>query len=206
MLIQQETRSIPVHVIDLGNRRQLPSPTEVNQMVSSIKEDGLLAPIGVQRTGENSYHLVHGATRLLAVKELGWLEVPAIIFDGTAEDSASAEIVENLTRRHLDKDQRDELTRAYVALRAEQKQNDPAKEFNDSSSPISCDAPNTHPKTNTEGRKRGRPPTPRGQSKKEVAAATGQSLRNVQRVTSAKPKSGSAPSKTSADRDTIRLE
>jgi len=183
MLNQQETRPISVELIDLGQRRQTPSDIEIDHMAKSIEQDGLLVPIGVQRTGENAYRLVHGATRLSAVKKIGWQEIPATILDGTEVDTASAEIVENLTRRHLDKDQRDELTRAYVELRSAQELGSGSKELHDSVSHNSSSAPTSHPKTKVEGAKRGRPPTPGGQAKKDAARLTGRSLRSTQRAT-----------------------
>jgi hypothetical protein len=183
MLSPQDTRAIPVDLIDLGQRRQTPSDAEIDHMVKSIEQDGLLVPIGVQRTGENSYRLVHGATRLSAVKKIGWQEISATILDGTEVDGASAEIVENLTRRHLDKDQRDELTRAYVELRSAQEPSGSSKELHDNVSHNSSHTPTSHPKTKVEGAKPGRPPTARGQAKKEVANLTGQSVRTAQRAT-----------------------
>jgi ParB/Sulfiredoxin domain len=204
MLSHRDIRKIRVDAIDFGRRRQTPSETEIDQMVKSIEQEGLLAPIAVQRTGENSYRLLCGATRLSAARRLGWLEVPATVLEGTEVDAASAEIVENLTRRHLDTDQRDELTRAYVALRSTQQQNGlngSWKELNDNVSHNSFQKPNTHPKVRVEGSKRGRPPTPASQSKKEAASLTGQSLRSVQRATSTKPKGA-----TSVDRDSRRLD
>jgi hypothetical protein len=195
MLSQRETRSIPVDVIDFRHRRQMPSDTEINEMVNSIEREGLLLPVGVHSTGENSYRLVHGATRLAAVKKLGWQEIPATILEGTAADTASAEIVENLARRHLDKDQRDELTRAYVELHGS------PKELNDNLSRNSSPALNTHPNVKVEGAKRGRPSTPGGQSKKKAAILLGRSLRTIQRATSTKPKGAAC-----ADRDARRLK
>ena len=69
----------------------------------------------------------------------------------------------------------------------------------------SSQKPKTHAKAKVEGAKRGRPMTAEGQQKKEIAAKTGQSLRNVQRITSeelkrtselAKPRRAVAPGDT----------
>lgn len=205
MLKQREMLSIRVDVIDCGHRCQMPSDIEIDQMAKSIEQDGLLMPIGVQQTDENSYRLVHGATRLSAMKKLGRQEVMATILEGTDVDTASAEIVENLTRRHLDKDHREKLAKAYLELRTAQRQDGSAKELNDDLSHNSSQKPKTHAKAKVEGAKRGRPMTAEGQAKKEIAAKTGQSLRNVQRITSeelkrtselAKPRRAVAPGDT----------
>ena len=191
MLRQRETVSIRLDLIELGHRRQTPSDSEIEHTAKSIEQDGLLVPIGVTCIGDNRYRLVHGATRLSAVKKLGWLEIPATILEGTPGETASAEIVENLTRRHLNKHQCDELTRAYVELRSKERQdgsNGSAEELNDTMSRNSSRTASGHPHRKVAGAKRGRPPTASGQSKKEAAELVGTSVRNVQRATSKKPK------------------
>ena len=107
----------------------------------------------------------------------------------------SAEIIENLERRHLNKDELAELTKALVALRTKENQSELQKKLNDNLSQNPSQEPKTHAKTKVEGAKRGRPVTAEGQAKKEIAAKTGQSVRNVQRSTSAKVKQASEPAK-----------
>jgi ParB/RepB/Spo0J family partition protein len=186
MIRQIETKLISVNLIDVGGRHQKPSDTEIDRMLRSIQQDGLLTPIGVRATEEACFSLVYGATRLAAVQKLGWSDVPAVVFEGAPEEFASAELVENLERRHLDKGQRDELTKKLVELRIKAMQSDPQKELDDSLSFNSFQEPKTHPKTKVEGAKRGRPVTAEARAKKEVAAQTGQSVRSVQRATSTK--------------------
>jgi hypothetical protein len=203
MIRQIDTRSIPVSAIEMGLRDRLPSEAEVDQMVSSIEQDGLLTAIGVQTTADG-YRLLYGATRLLAVQKLDRSEVSAVLYEGTEEELASAEIVENLERRHLDKDERAQLTKMLVERRARAVPSEPREELCDKLSCNSSQEPKAHPKTKVEGTTRGRPVTAEGKAKKEVAAKTGQSVRNVQRVTSKKPKA-STQKKNPADRDTARL-
>jgi hypothetical protein len=132
-------------------------------------------------------------------------DIPAVVFEGTREEFESAELVENLERRHLDKDQRDEWTKKLVELRAKAMQGDPQKELDDSLSFNSSQEQKSHPKTKVEGAKRGRPVTAEATAKKAIAAQTGQSVRNVQRATSTKPKGEPTPRKNQADPNNVRL-
>jgi ParB/RepB/Spo0J family partition protein len=188
------TKMVPVNATEMGHRERQPSEAEVERMAKSILEDGLLAPIGVRTSGD-TFSIVYGATRLLAVQKLGWPAVAATVYEGTAEDFASAEIIENLERRHLDKDELAQLTRTLVELRTKAIKNEPGKELDDSSSHNSSQERKAHPKTKVEGAKHGRPATAEGQARKEVAAKTGQSVRTVQRATSKKPKQTPEPDK-----------
>ena len=194
MIHALETKLIPVSAIEMGLRDRLPTEAEVDQMVSSIEQDGLLTAIGVQTTAD-SYRLLYGATRLLAVQKLDWSELSAVLYEGTEEELASAEIIENLERRHLDKDERAQLTRMLVERRAKAVQSEPREELCDKLSCNSSQEPKAHPKTKVEGARRGRPVTAEGNAKKEVAAKTGQSVRNVQRATSTKPKQTLEPAR-----------
>ena len=203
MIHALETKLIPVNNIEVGHRRRHPSEAEVARMVNSIQQDGLLTAIGVRASGD-AFRLLYGATRLSAVQKLGRSDVLAVTYEGTTQEFASAEIVENLERRHLDKDDLEQLTKEYVDLRTKNIQSESRKELDDNLSHNSSQGPTTHAKTRVEGAKRGRPVTAEGKAKKEVAAKTGQSLRKVQRVTSEKPKT-STPKKNPADRDTARL-
>ncbi len=205
MARQIAIKSIPVADIEIGTRRRQPSEEEIELRAKSINEYGLLEPIGV-RTNGDKFCLVYGATRLMAVKKLGWGEINAAIFEGAMEEFASMEITENLERRHLNKCQRDELTIALVELRISEAQNDPRNKLNDKVSSNSSQQPASHPKNKVEGSKRGRPITPEGKAKREAAEKTGQSLRTVQRATSEKPAGGRGPkNKTSANRDIADL-
>ena len=203
MIHQIETRLISVSAIEMGHRRRQPSEAEVDQMANSIQQGGLLTAIGVRNTGD-TLSLLYGATRLSAVQKLGWSEVQAVIYEGTTQELASAEIVENLERRHLHKDDLEQLTKEYVELRTKKFQSEPLEGLDDNLSHNSSQGPTTHAKTKVEGAKRGRPVTAKGKAKKEVAAKTGQSLRKVQRITSEKPKTPT-PKKNPAGRDTARL-
>jgi ParB-like chromosome segregation protein Spo0J len=205
MIRQTETKSICVDLIDVGHRYRQPSETEIEEMLKSIERDGLLTPIGLQRDGD-TYRLVYGATRLAAVKKLGWPEVRAVLLEGSPGEFAIAEIIENLERRHLDRAERDELTKKLYELRTAEEQACAGEELRDTLSRNSSDAPKAHARAKVEGAKRGRPVTAEGRARKEIAAQTGQSIRSVQRATSAKPKGKPTPNKKAIDHDNARME
>lgn len=74
---------------------------EIDELKTSIQNEGLLQPIIVAKGGEG-YTLIAGERRLRAVKELGWRRIPAIVL----EDISDAELlrkslVENIQRRDL---------------------------------------------------------------------------------------------------------
>jgi len=203
MIKQLATKWIPVSAINVGPRLNQPSDSEIDDRTDSIQRLGLINPISVRSSGDG-YNLVCGATRLAAVKRLGWDEILAVICDGTPEELKSAEIIENLERRQYDSDQRRELEKEYVKLCAQQIRVDEQKKLEDNPTDNSSQTPSkTHPKTKVEGTKRGRPTTPEGQAKKEIARKTGQSERSVRRHTSDKPKS--ARESAGAKRDKIGL-
>jgi ParB/RepB/Spo0J family partition protein len=130
MIRQIETKPIPVNLIDVGHRYRQPSEADVDQLAKSIKQDGLLAPISVRADG-GRFRLVTGAIRLAAVRKLGALEIVAVVVEGTEEDFEIAELVENLERLHLNRDQREEWTKKLVELRAKAEHSDPGKHLND---------------------------------------------------------------------------
>ncbi len=56
-----------------------------DELVESIRKNGILQPITVSKIGEN-FLLVDGLHRILAAKEVGLLTVPAMISDDTESD------------------------------------------------------------------------------------------------------------------------
>lgn len=70
----------------IENIRQRPSQDSVNELMQSIKQDGLMQPIGVQLK-DSEYILIWGFRRLEACKKLGWKTIPTnIIKEDMSED------------------------------------------------------------------------------------------------------------------------
>jgi len=80
--------------------RKIFQEDELRSLAQSIEENGLLQPVTVRR--ENGvYYLVAGERRLRACKLAGLKDIPAIISDCEAEDSAVLALLENVQRRDL---------------------------------------------------------------------------------------------------------
>lgn len=74
---------------------------ELNNLVSSIREHGILQPIVVIKTENNSFQLVAGERRLRAAKILGLKEVPAIVREAKDLEKLELSLIENIQRQDL---------------------------------------------------------------------------------------------------------
>lgn len=109
MAIREEAKEfqrIPVELIEIGPEQARTSKKSleegIDDLAESIKRFGLLHPITV--FPENGkYILIAGQRRLLAVRQLGWEEIPARVLS-TRPDAIEAKAIsfsENLIRRDL---------------------------------------------------------------------------------------------------------
>lgn len=70
------------------------------ELMSSIKQHGLLQPIGVSATPSGKYILVYGHRRLTACQKLGWNIIPAIIgSELELKEHLLTNVTENLQRQ-----------------------------------------------------------------------------------------------------------
>lgn len=73
----------------------------ISELMNSIKQSGLLQPIGVVKKGK-TYEVVYGNRRLTAVKKLGWTKIDALVhvnenqFDGDIQN-----LTENIQRKQV---------------------------------------------------------------------------------------------------------
>jgi len=75
---------------------------KLEDLKRSIKRRALLAPIVVKANGDGSYTLIAGERRLIATKELGLKEIPAIVRTLADKDSVLIEMgIENIQREEL---------------------------------------------------------------------------------------------------------
>src|SRR5688572_8302289 len=100
-----ETRRIPLGAI-VPNRaqpRRIFSEAELNELASSIRENGLLQPLVVRPIAEapGRYELVVGERRFRAVSSLGWEDVPVVVREANDETVLVLALVENLQREAL---------------------------------------------------------------------------------------------------------
>lgn len=66
------------------------------ELADSIRRDGLIRPITVQRTGGDRYRVVSGNRRLLACRMAGFTHIDAVILSGSAEDAGQRQRIEAL--------------------------------------------------------------------------------------------------------------
>ena len=81
--------------------RQEFDPLALEELKSSIKENGIIQPITVRKVDKH-YELIAGERRLRAVVELGFKKVPAYIIKvDTKEEMLELAIIENVQRERL---------------------------------------------------------------------------------------------------------
>jgi len=112
-----ETNRLPLAAIvpnPLQPRRVF-ADAELDELVGSIRENGLLQPLVVRPApgAAGRFELVVGERRFRAVTRLGWEDVPVIIRDATDETLLVLAMVENLQRESLNPLEEAE---GYVAL------------------------------------------------------------------------------------------
>ncbi|HBK33984.1 TPA: hypothetical protein DEP34_02035 [Candidatus Uhrbacteria bacterium] len=100
--IRQEVLQVEVAKIHPNPRqpRQRFSPGELEDLIASIKEHGILQPLIVTRDGEG-YELVAGERRLRASRTLGLTHVPAIVREATEQQKLELALIENIQRQDL---------------------------------------------------------------------------------------------------------
>src|SRR6267378_5277947 len=83
--------------------RRTVDPAALEELVSSIKQAGLLQPIVVRRAngGGTGYELIAGERRLRACQQLGWERIPAVQRDADDRTLLTLALIENLQRDDL---------------------------------------------------------------------------------------------------------
>jgi ParB/RepB/Spo0J family partition protein len=98
-----EVLDIPLNKIKLGkNSRSTVSDDEIAGMMASIKENGLLQPIGVVKSKTTGYEIVYGNRRFLAVSKLGYSKISCVIKNNKDEKENDIQnLTENIQRRNI---------------------------------------------------------------------------------------------------------
>src|SRR5205814_1849597 len=83
--------------------RRTVDPAALEELVSSIKQAGLLQPIVVRKAqgGNGAYELIAGERRLRACQQLGWERIPAVQRDADDRTLLTLALIENLQRDDL---------------------------------------------------------------------------------------------------------
>lgn len=76
-------------------------PQKMQQLVASVRQHGILAPLLVRPLDNHKYELVSGERRYRAAKVVEILEVPVIIRQLSNEEAMQIALIENLQREDL---------------------------------------------------------------------------------------------------------
>lgn len=74
---------------------------EMDELIASIKEHGILQPIAVTHRPDGVYELIAGERRLRASTIAGLKTVPAIVRDATEQQKLELAMIENIQRQDL---------------------------------------------------------------------------------------------------------
>ncbi len=107
---KKSSQTSPQSILSVPVQQIKPSPNQsrmhyysadLEELVQSVKEMGVLQPVTVRAMGENQYELVCGDRRLRAAKLAGLAEIPALVLEANDGKSAMVSLTENLQRRNL---------------------------------------------------------------------------------------------------------
>ncbi len=75
--------------------------SKINELMSSIKEQGLLQPLLVRQTQDGFFEVIAGERRLKAARAIALEEVPVVIKRASNQESLTLALIENIQREEL---------------------------------------------------------------------------------------------------------
>lgn len=91
-----------IQVDNTANSRTTRDETALAELAASMKKEGLLQPVRVERLDDNRYSLVYGYRRVEAASRLGWTQIRAeVVGPMTPADRAIVNLLENIGRENL---------------------------------------------------------------------------------------------------------
>ncbi|MBI3600061.1 MAG: ParB/RepB/Spo0J family partition protein [Nitrospinae bacterium] len=113
---EKQAGILEIPIEDVRPNRYQPRKTfddsKLAELVSSIKEKGVVQPIIVQKL-DSGYELIAGERRWRAAQKAGMDKIPALIKEVTNEESLELALIENIQRENLNSM---EESRAYQRL------------------------------------------------------------------------------------------
>ena len=98
-------RKVPTGALrpNTRNPRRVFSDTELNELVASLRERGIIQPIVVRpvRGAAESFEIIAGERRWRAAQRAGLHEVPVVSIDATDAEALQIAIIENVQRADL---------------------------------------------------------------------------------------------------------
>lgn len=102
--VRGETATISVasiHVVEGFNPRRAFRDDALNELIASIKAEGLIQAITVRRVDDDAFALIAGERRLRACKAIGITQIPALIVDCDEHTARTMALKENTVRDDL---------------------------------------------------------------------------------------------------------
>ena len=81
--------------------RKVFNDTALNDLVSSIKEKGIIQPIIVRKSSDTTYELIAGERRWRAATVAGLATIPVIVKDAAPVEALELALIENIQREDL---------------------------------------------------------------------------------------------------------
>jgi len=81
--------------------RKVFAPAQLEDLLTSIQEHGILQPLIVTKVEDGGYELIAGERRLRAAKMLGLKKVPVIVRSATQQQKLELALIENIQRQDL---------------------------------------------------------------------------------------------------------
>lgn len=104
VLPQARTQILEVDIQSIKENPRQPrfhfSPSDLEDLISSIKEHGILQPLVVTQA-KDGYELIAGERRLRASRMLGLEQVPVIVRDANEQQKLELALIENIQRQDL---------------------------------------------------------------------------------------------------------
>jgi ParB family chromosome partitioning protein len=108
-------KMVPLSALEPDPDQPRTAMGDLDDLVSSIRDKGVLEPILVRRLGDRDdeaeqgdlrfagevYRIISGERRYRAAQEAGLYDVPVIVFDVSEEEALEIALVENLQRKDL---------------------------------------------------------------------------------------------------------
>lgn len=98
---------------DFSVRDKFQENKDIDDLIISIKEHGLLHPVLV-RVVSNKFEIIAGHRRYFACKSLRWRSIPCRILEITNKELFELQLVENIQRKSMDHLEEAEAFRKYV--------------------------------------------------------------------------------------------
>lgn len=95
------TQHIPLDLLEPSPYQPREEMEDLDFLVESIREIGLLHPLVARPLGNGRYELLAGHRRLEALRRLGWLEAPVVVREVSDEEARRILLHENQARQEL---------------------------------------------------------------------------------------------------------